>query len=266
VASSYEPIIAEFRANGGRVGGVFAGADLLLLTTTGAGTGNPRTNPVGYVRDGARLLVFGSDHMQERRPGWYHNLVVHPSVTVEVGTDAGIETFPAYAVPLEAEERDRLFPSGHERGEEAVPVVALYPTQGAAGRAAALGDHLVRIHDYFRQQIAAARAGARGDGVDLREHCLTLCASLHEHHTREDGFFPDVQTMVPGLEPVLDRLRAEHEVVAGHIRRFRALLADSAGGDATAVEAQLNELAADIEAHFAYEERVLVPVLNMSAR
>lgn len=272
MASSNNRIIEEFRANGGRVGGLFEGADLLLLTTTGAGSGSPRTNPVGYARDGARLLVFGSNSGQETHPGWYHNLVVDPSVTVEVGTGAGIETFPAHAVPLQDEERDRLFAThggehavDQERTSRVIPVIALYPTQGANGRAAALGEHLVKVHDYFRQQIATARAGGSVDGIDLREHCLTLCSALHEHHTREDGFFPNVQALVPGLEPVLDRLRADHVVVAEHIRRFRALLAEEPdGGNGEAVEAQLDRLAADLEAHFEYEERMLVPVLNMS--
>lgn len=255
--------VEEFRANGGRVGGMFEGIDLLLLTTLGAGSGRPRTSPVGYVRDGARLLVFGSNSGQETHPGWYHNLIVNPSVTVEVGTAAGIETFPAHAVPLQDEERDRLF-AAEGAVEGAVPVIALYPTRGANGRVAALGDHLVQVHDWFRQQLAAARAGHGAGGVDLREHCLTLCAAVHEHHTREDGFFPDVQALVPGLEPVLDRLRADHVVVAEHIRRFRALLADDPADDAD-VEAELDRLAADLEAHFEYEERMLVPVLNMSA-
>jgi deazaflavin-dependent oxidoreductase (nitroreductase family) len=257
VASSTDPIIAEFRANRGRVGGVFGGADLLLLTTRGAGSGRPVTKPVGYVRDGLRLLVFGSDHRQEQRPGWYHNLVVHPSVTVEVGTDDGIETFPAHAVPLEDGECDHVL---HGR-PEGVPVVALYPTRGAAGRVAALGDHLVRVHDYFRALIATARQGGEA-GVDLREHCLTMCAALHEHHTREDGFFPGLQELVPGLAPVLDRLRAEHVVVAEHIRELRALLDGPRGAD---FEERLDRLVAEVEAHFAYEERTLVPVLNMSA-
>ena len=256
--------VEEFRANGGRVGGMFEGIDLLLLTTLGAGSGRPRTSPVGYVRDGARLLVFGSNSGQETHPGWYHNLVVNPSVTVEVGTAGGIETFPAHAVPVQDEERDRLFAT-EGAIERAVPVIALYPTRGANGRVAALGDHLVQVHDWFRQQLAAARAGhGVGGGIDLREHCLTLCAAVHEHHTREDGIFPDVQALVPGLEPVLDRLRADHVVVAEHLRRFRALLAEKPADDED-LRAELDRLAADLEAHFEYEERMLVPVLNMSA-
>lgn len=265
VSSVNDRIIAEFRANGGRVGGVFEGSDLLLLTTSGAGTGRKLTNPVGYERDGARLLVFGSDHHQDRRPGWYHNLVVDPAVTVEIGGAGGIETIPAHAVPLPHEERDRVFAAhgvdtvAHE--EQDVPVIALYPTQGVDGRVAALGDHLVTVHDMFRRQLAAARRGVRLGGRDLRQHCLAFCLDLQEHHTREDGFFPEVQALVPGLAPVLDRLRAEHEVVAGHIRRFRELLDGPPGPD---VDAQLEALAADVEAHFEYEERMLVPVLNMA--
>jgi deazaflavin-dependent oxidoreductase (nitroreductase family) len=269
VASYNDPIIAEFRANGGRVGGMFAGVDLLLLTTTGARTGTPRTSPVGYAHDGARILVFATNNGQDRQPDWYRNLCADPDVTVELGSD----TFPAYAVPLEGEERDRLFTAQgaalaayQARTDRVIPVVALYPTRGAEGRAVALGDHLVKVHDHLRAQLAAARTGTRDSGVggstDLREHCLALCDALHEHHSREDAFFPTVRMTVPGLAPVLDRLRAEHMLVTDRIRRFRALLAQPPGDDVTA---ELDRLAADLEEHFAYEERMLVPALNLPA-
>lgn len=100
-----QAIIAEFRANSGQVGGQFAGAPLLLLTTTGARTGQRRTSPVMYNPDGDRLLIFASKGGAPTHPDWYHNLVAHPRVTVEVGT----ETFDAIATVLRGEERDRLF-------------------------------------------------------------------------------------------------------------------------------------------------------------
>jgi deazaflavin-dependent oxidoreductase (nitroreductase family) len=98
-------IIAEFRANGGKVGGPFEGAPLLLLTTTGAKTGRRLTTPVMYNTDGERLLIFASKAGAPTHPAWYHNLVANPRVTVEVGT----ETFEAAATVLHGEERDRLF-------------------------------------------------------------------------------------------------------------------------------------------------------------
>src|SRR5579871_5736716 len=100
-----QAIIAEFRANGGKVGGPFAGAPLLLLTTTGAKTGRSHTTPVMYNTDGDRLLVFASKARAPANPAWYHNLVAHPKVTVELST----EKFEANAVPVTGAERDRLF-------------------------------------------------------------------------------------------------------------------------------------------------------------
>jgi deazaflavin-dependent oxidoreductase (nitroreductase family) len=97
--------IEEFRANGGKVGGMWEGRPLLLLTTTGAKSGQRRTRPVMYLRDGDRLLVFASKGGAPTNPDWYHNLVAHPEVTVEVGT----ENYEATATPLTGEERDRLF-------------------------------------------------------------------------------------------------------------------------------------------------------------
>jgi deazaflavin-dependent oxidoreductase (nitroreductase family) len=98
-------IIAEFRANEGRVGGHFEGRTLLLLTTTGAKTGMAHTTPVIYLRDGDRYVIFGSNGGAPRHPGWYHNVRANPDVSVEVGT----ESFPATASVLEGPERDELF-------------------------------------------------------------------------------------------------------------------------------------------------------------
>ena len=97
--------IEEFRANGGKVGGMWDGRPLLLLTTTGAKSGQRRTNPVMYLRDGDRLLVFASKGGAPTSPDWYHNLVVHHQVTVEVGN----ETYEATATVLSGQERDRLY-------------------------------------------------------------------------------------------------------------------------------------------------------------
>ncbi len=96
--------IEAFRANGGKVGGMWEGRPLLLLTTTGAKSGQRRTNPVMYMRDGDRLLVFASKGGAPTNPDWYHNLLAHPEVTAEVGG----ETYDAIATPLTGEERDQL--------------------------------------------------------------------------------------------------------------------------------------------------------------
>ena len=97
--------IEAFHANGGKVGGMWEGKPLLLLTTTGAKSGQRHTNPVMYLADGDHLLVFASKRGAPAHPDWYHNLVAHPEVTVEVGT----ETYEATATVLTGEERDRLY-------------------------------------------------------------------------------------------------------------------------------------------------------------
>ncbi len=97
--------IEEFRANGGKVGGVWEGRPLLLLTTTGAKSGKRHTTPTMYLRDGDRLLVFASKGGAPTHPDWYHNLRKHPQVTVEVGD----ETYETTATVLTGEERDRLY-------------------------------------------------------------------------------------------------------------------------------------------------------------
>src|ERR1700730_11092178 len=106
-----QQIIQEFRANGGKVGGRFQGAPMLLLNTRGAKSGDERTIPVVYLPDGDRMLVFASKAGSPTNPGWYHNLVAHPDTTVEVGT----ETIPVTAVVLTGEERDRLYAKQAER-------------------------------------------------------------------------------------------------------------------------------------------------------
>jgi len=98
-------LIDEFRASGGKDTGIFEKAPLVILTTTGAKSGEPRTFPVVYTRDGDRLVVIASKGGSDENPAWYHNLVAHPAVTVELPD----ETYEARAVVTEGDERDRLF-------------------------------------------------------------------------------------------------------------------------------------------------------------
>jgi deazaflavin-dependent oxidoreductase (nitroreductase family) len=123
--------IEEFRANGGKVGGIWTGKSLLLLTTTGARSGTRRTNPLAYQQDGDRLIVFASKAGAPTNPDWYYNLVAHPEVSVEVGAD----TYDAIATVLTGEERDRLyakqaekspnFAEYQEKTTRIIPVIAL---------------------------------------------------------------------------------------------------------------------------------------------
>jgi deazaflavin-dependent oxidoreductase (nitroreductase family) len=98
-------LVAEFRANGGRVGGPFADSPLLILTTTGAKSGQPRTHPLVYTTDGDHLVVIASKGGAPTNPAWYHNLVANPTATVELPG----ETFQVRAVEAQGDERDRLF-------------------------------------------------------------------------------------------------------------------------------------------------------------
>ena len=124
-------LIEQFRANRGTIDGPFAGRPLLLLTTTGARSGQPRTAPMMYVPDGDRLLVIASNLGASQHPGWYHNLMAHPGVTVEVGA----ETFEAAAVVTEGAEYQQLwariveqypfFTEHQAKTTRQIPVVAL---------------------------------------------------------------------------------------------------------------------------------------------
>jgi deazaflavin-dependent oxidoreductase (nitroreductase family) len=127
--------IAEFRANGGKVGGYFAGKTLLLLHTTGAKSGQRRVNPVAYVRDGDRFVVIASKSGAPTNPDWYYNLVANPLVTAEVGT----EQFEAHATVAAEPERTRLYdemvkmmPAFAEyrlKTTRQIPVLILTPTK-----------------------------------------------------------------------------------------------------------------------------------------
>ena len=103
--------IEAFRANKGQVGGMWEGRPLLLLTTTGAKSGQRRTSPVMYLREGERLFIFASKGGAPTHPDWYHNLLAHPDVTVEVGD----QTHQAIAKPVTGAEHDQIYARWAER-------------------------------------------------------------------------------------------------------------------------------------------------------
>lgn len=98
-------IIEEFRANDGKVGGMFAETPLLILHTTGAKSGQERVNPVAYLVDGDRLVIIASKGGAPTNPDWYYNLVANPQARVEVGT----EQFAAVATVADEPQRTELF-------------------------------------------------------------------------------------------------------------------------------------------------------------
>ena len=124
-ANGNQEIIEEFRANGGKVGGWFEGAPMLLLHTTGAKSGLPRVNPLMYQQVGDDLAVFASKAGAPTNPDWYYNLRVNPNVEIELGT----ETIPVTALVADDDERDRLW----EIQKERYPTFAEYE-KTAAGR------------------------------------------------------------------------------------------------------------------------------------
>ena len=109
-------IVDEFRANGGVVGGPFDGATLLLLTSTGAKSGQPRLAPLAYLTIDGKIIIIGSKAGLDTNPDWVHNLRANPRAHIEVGTDA----YDVTARELPPAERDEEWPK----------VVALAPGFG----------------------------------------------------------------------------------------------------------------------------------------
>jgi deazaflavin-dependent oxidoreductase (nitroreductase family) len=127
-------VIEEFRANHGKVGGRFENATLLLLHHTGAKSGEQRVTPLGYQKVGDSYAIFASKGGAPVNPAWFHNLVAHPDVSIEVGD----ERITAHARVAEPTERDVIYARQIERaphfGEYAknaapriIPVVILEP-------------------------------------------------------------------------------------------------------------------------------------------
>ncbi len=126
-------IIEEFRANGGKVGGQFEGAPLLLLHSTGAKSGQAWVNPIMYLADGDNFVVFASKAGAPTSPDWYHNLIANPRASVEVGE----ATVNVVAKVAEGDTRERLWSTQKElypgfaeyeaKTTRLIPVVVLEP-------------------------------------------------------------------------------------------------------------------------------------------
>lgn len=128
-----DQIIAEFRANEGRVGGSFEGAPLLLLHSTGARSGAERVNPMMYQAVGSAFAVFASKAGADTNPDWFHNLRAHPEASVEVGTHTVEVTArvldDAEREPIWAEQKSRYpgFADYEAKTDRVIPVVLLEP-------------------------------------------------------------------------------------------------------------------------------------------
>jgi deazaflavin-dependent oxidoreductase (nitroreductase family) len=120
-----EGVVTEFRARGGKVGGYHASMQLLLLTTTGARTGQRRAVPLTYVPDGDRYIVTAGNAGSDRNPAWYYNLAANPDVTIEIGS----ESFEAVAVTADETEHQALY----ERFAAVYPQLGTYQAQTTRG-------------------------------------------------------------------------------------------------------------------------------------
>ncbi|WP_406011293.1 nitroreductase/quinone reductase family protein [Streptomyces sp. NBC_00637] len=285
-----ESVIEQFRAHGGKADGPFEGAHLLLLTTTGAESGAERTTPLGYVRHGDSLLVVGADPGDPSHPEWYRDLLAHPVVRVELGTD----TFQALAVPAEGARREELFAhaartapgyGAHQaRTTRLLPVVVLEPAEpdGWEGprEVRTLADKIMEVHTWLRGQLRqvaaqadahfAARAAhegpgeppAPGLGLQIRQRCLAFCQALRFHHASEDAHvFPTMARHHPDLAGAFARLAEEHRTVTRIQDELVTLLAGVAIAEPERFRRELDAMSRELNAHLDFEEETIVPLL-----
>lgn len=291
IAEFQQRLIAEFRDNGGKLGGMFEGWRLVLLNTAGARSGLVRTALLGYLEIDGNPVVVASAMGAPNNPAWYHNIRQNPMVTVETGT----ETYEAIAALPQGAERDDLFGkvldqapgfADHQaKTTREIPVVVLHrvaPEPGAE-RVKGMGEWLVEVHDWLRGDLADLRRqvdkiadGSQdslertppGLGQELRAHCLNFCGALKRHHTGEDmATFPMLARQFPALAPALAKLGEEHVIVARLQTEIQQLVDDYVPGesDPARLREDLDRLASQLEAHFEYEERTVVTALNAVA-
>jgi deazaflavin-dependent oxidoreductase (nitroreductase family) len=128
-----EKVIEEFRANGGKAGGMFEGTPLVLVHNVGAKSGTEYVTPLVYLGEEGRTFIFASKGGSDANPGWFHNLKAKPETTIEIGTD----TVEVLAEELSGEERDRIYEIQKEqqpqfaeyeaKTDRKIPVVELKP-------------------------------------------------------------------------------------------------------------------------------------------
>ncbi|MET7649207.1 nitroreductase/quinone reductase family protein [Streptomyces sp. NPDC005426] len=287
------PTVEEFRAHGGKAGGPFEGRDLLLLTTTTAVSGTPRTTVLDYVRRDGSLAIVATGTGTPNHPGWYHDLLAHPVVGVEVGTRG----YQALAVPDQGPRgEESLAPSSPAAASRAggqdvaptvpVPLVVVLepaepePWEGRPRVVRTLADKLMEVHTWLRGQLRqvkaetdahfAARAAHQGPGappvpglgLQIRQRCLAFCQALEFHHTSEDEhLFPGIARYHPDLGGTFGRLREEHRTVARIQSDLAALLAGLGIADPERFRTELDAMSAELNAHLDYEEKAILPLL-----
>ncbi len=128
-----EQVIEEFRANGGKAGGMFEGMPLVLVHNVGAKSGKEYVTPLVYLPDGDDVVIFASKGGAPENPGWYHNLKAEPNVSIEVGE----KKLDVLATEATGDERDRLYSAQEaaqpqfaeyaEKTDRKIPVIVLSP-------------------------------------------------------------------------------------------------------------------------------------------
>ncbi|MEU1192961.1 nitroreductase/quinone reductase family protein [Streptomyces sp. NPDC005859] len=281
-------VISEFRANNGKMSGMFEGWTLTVLTTVGAKSGLRRESILGYLEFDGKGIVVASSNGADKHPAWYHNIRRNPIVTVETGTD----TYQAIAAIPPGQERDKLFDrvvaeapgyAEHQaRTTREIPVVVLNRIGPKPGeeRVKGMGDWIVEVHDWLRGELDTLRtqadeviAGA-ADSIErtspdlaqqMRAHCVSFCGALSKHHGGEDmAMFPMLAKQFPAFAPALAQLGEEHKVVA-QLQKDIQHLVDGfvpAESDPVQLRADLELLANQLESHFRYEEETIVTALN----
>ncbi|WP_405776250.1 nitroreductase/quinone reductase family protein [Streptomyces sp. NBC_00859] len=285
-------VISDFRANSGRMSGMFEGWTLTVLTTVGARSGLHRESVLGYLELDGKGTVVASSNGADKHPGWYHNIRKNPIVTVETGTD----TYRAIAAIPQAQERDRLFDrviaeapgyADHQaRTVREIPVVVLHRIGPRPGedRVKGMGDWIVEVHDWLHEELRTLRD--RADQVvvkggtaaiartppdlarQMRTHCLNFCGALTKHHSGEDmAVFPMLAEQFPALAPALAQLGEQHKVVARLQEDIQQTVDSFVPGetDPVRMRADLERLADELESHFRYEEEAVVTALNATA-
>jgi deazaflavin-dependent oxidoreductase (nitroreductase family) len=284
-------VIAEFRANNGKMSGMFEGWTLAVLTTVGAKSGLRRESILGYLEFDGKGIVVASSNGADKHPAWYHNIRRNPIVTVETGSD----TYQAIAAIPPAQERDKLFDrviaeapgyADHQaKTTREIPVVVLHRIGPKPGeeRVKGMGDWIVEVHDWLRKELETLRAQANQaieGGMDtiertppdlaqqMRTHCLNFCGALKKHHSGEDmAMFPMLAKQFPALAPALAQLGEEHTLVARLQDDIQRLDDSFVPGETDSVQlrADLEQLANQLESHFRYEEETIVTALNATA-
>jgi deazaflavin-dependent oxidoreductase (nitroreductase family) len=180
-------LIDEFRANDGRVGGVWEGTPLLLLHHTGAKSGASRVNPLGYLPDEPRYLIFASNGGAPSNPDWYHNLKAQPNTSIEVGR----ETIDVVAEEATGEERERLFTRGAGRFPDlakharktgrAIPVIVLTPVDGARAPTDTMDELSLLAEARAGDEKAFGRIASR-HRPGLERYCQLMLGCPHHAH------------------------------------------------------------------------------------